>query len=110
MGLLVAEVLIESGKRANRSTLQNQLYHRSEQERQENVRKMHQLADELIAERRRNPQPDAKDLMNIMMNAVDRETGEKLSDENIRFNLCTFLVSQRELFKGPSTNVKGCGP
>jgi cytochrome P450/NADPH-cytochrome P450 reductase len=70
------------------------MYHSAEQKRQENVQKMHALSDEIIAERKRNPKPEVKDLLNTMLNATDRETGEKLSDENIRYNMCTFLVSR----------------
>jgi len=90
----MADVLIESGKRASRPGFLNQWYYMDERRRQENVQKMHELTDEIIAERKRNPQPDSKDLLNTMLNSVDRETGEKLSDENIRFNMCTFLVCQ----------------
>lgn len=88
----MAEVLLESGRRSNRTAIENQLHYASEQHRQENVQKMHKLCDELVAERKQNPQPDAKDLLNTMLTVVDRETGEKLSDENIRFNMVTFLV------------------
>ncbi|KAK1147600.1 hypothetical protein N8T08_000942 [Aspergillus melleus] len=92
----MARVLLESGKRAFRPGLVNQLYSASEKERQEDIRKMHSVADELIAERKRNPQPDNKDLLNTMLSATDPKTGEKLSDENIRFNLVTFLLAGHE--------------
>lgn len=90
----MGDFLLESGRRTNRTNIQNQFYYASEEQRQENVRKMHQLCDEIIKDRHRNPQPDAKDLLSTMLNGVDRETGEKLSDENIRYNMCTFLVSR----------------
>ena len=89
----MAKVLIESGKRANRTNIMNQIHYRGEQERQENVKKMHALCDDIIADRHRNPQPQANDLLNTMLTAKDPETGEMLSDENIRYNICTFLVS-----------------
>ena len=72
--------------------MENELHRWSEQERVENVNKMHKLADEIIADRKKNPKPESTDLLNTMLNIADRETGEKLSDENIRFNMCTFLV------------------
>lgn len=53
---------------------------------------MQDLASDLVAERRRNPNPNAKDVLNAMLDGVDRETGEKMSDENIAHNLITFLV------------------
>lgn len=88
----MAEVLIESGKRANRTTIENVLRRWSEQIRQDNVQKMWALADSIIEDRKKNPQPDNHDLLHIMMTTVDPDTGEKLSDENIRRNMCTFLV------------------
>lgn len=59
----------------------------------ENIEAMWKLCDELVAERRAHPQPDSRDLMNTMMTVADPVTGEMLSDENIRFNMVTFLVS-----------------
>lgn len=53
---------------------------------------MWKLADELIAERKRNPKPEVHDVLNAMLSVSDPETGEKMSDENIRYNMLTFLV------------------
>ncbi|TVY59370.1 Bifunctional cytochrome P450/NADPH--P450 reductase [Lachnellula cervina] len=92
----MADVLLESGKRASRPGFMNQWYYTDERRRQDNVQKMNDLIEEIIAERKRNPRPDSKDLLDVMLNSVDRETGEKLSDENIRFNMCTFLVAGHE--------------
>jgi cytochrome P450/NADPH-cytochrome P450 reductase len=89
----VADFLIESGKRGSRPSLLNELYRKDERTRQENVKKMHELADQILADRKANPQPDTNDLLNTIINAVDSVTGEKLTDEMIRFNMCTFLVS-----------------
>ncbi|KAF7192712.1 Bifunctional cytochrome P450/NADPH--P450 reductase [Pseudocercospora fuligena] len=92
----MGEVLIESGKKANRPTLAAPFYRASERKRQENVAAMHKLCDDIVAERKRNPQPDNPDLLNVMLNSVDRETGEGLSDVNIRMQLATFLVAGHE--------------
>jgi cytochrome P450/NADPH-cytochrome P450 reductase len=56
----MAEVLLESGRRSNRTAIENQFHRASEQQRQENVRQMHQLCDQIVAERKLNLQPDAK--------------------------------------------------
>ena len=88
----MAEVLTECGKRANRTSIENGLHRWSENIRQENIRKMHALADEIVAERKRNPQPDNKDLLNTMLSTPDPDTGDMLSDENIRNNMVTLLV------------------
>jgi cytochrome P450/NADPH-cytochrome P450 reductase len=88
----MGNVLKLSGRRANRTDLQNSLHYWEEQERQEDTHKMWEVCDRIIAERRANPRPDAKDVLNSMLTSTDRESGEKLSDENIRYNLATFLV------------------
>lgn len=96
----MAEVLLESGRKVNRPKLQQYFYSKSEEERLENVRKMHELCDKIVADRKVRPQPDNNDLLSTMLNAIDKETGEKLSDENIRYQMATFLVR--------STSSSGC--
>jgi cytochrome P450 / NADPH-cytochrome P450 reductase len=91
----MAAALIEAGKRANRTSVENYLRVKSAEELQKNVDAMWALCDELVAERKRNPKPDARDILNTMLNVSDPVTGEKLSDESIRFNMVTLLVSCR---------------
>ncbi|KAL4733344.1 cytochrome P450 [Aspergillus similis] len=86
------ESIVESGKRANRPDLINQLYYRrDEQHRQENIVHMRHLCRKIIQERLENPRPDANDLLNVMLHGVDRETGEKLGVENVVFQIPTLL-------------------
>ena len=85
------DVLSESGKRGSRPPFVNKLFYRSEQRRQENISKMWEVCDKIVRDRKETPRPEANDLLNLMLNGVDRETGEKLSDENIRFQMVTFL-------------------
>lgn len=86
------ESIVESGKRANRPDLMNQLYfRRDEQHRQENIVKMRGLCRQIIQERLENPKPDANDLLNLMLHGVDKETGEKLGLENVVFQIPTLL-------------------
>ena len=40
----------------------------------------------VIAERRANP-IDKEDLLNVMLNGVDKKTGKKLSDDSVRYNV-----------------------
>ena len=93
---LQADVLLESGEKSNRAKIQQPFYYRSERERQDNVRKMHELCDQIFQDRKQNPQPDSKDLLNAMLNGADGETGERLSNENIRYQMATFLVAGHE--------------
>lgn len=85
------ESIVESGKRANRPDLINLLYYRDERHRQENIVKMRDLCGRIIRERLENPQPDAKDLLNIMLHGIDKETGEKLGVENVMYQIPTLL-------------------
>lgn len=92
----MAEVLVESGKRANRLGIQNVLAYKDEQKRQQNVKQMHKLCDKLVRDRQQNPRPDLNDLLNKMIEGEDPQSGEKLSAENIRYQMATFLVAGHE--------------
>lgn len=85
------ESIVESGKRANRPEMLNHLYYRDEQHRQENIVQMRQLCTKIIRDRDEHPRPDAKDLLNVMLNGIDKETGEKLGVENIIYQIPTLL-------------------
>jgi cytochrome P450/NADPH-cytochrome P450 reductase len=85
------ESIVESGKRANRPELLNYYYYRDEQHRQENIVKMRALCGKIIQERIDNPKPDAKDLLNVMVNGIDKETGERLGVENVIYQIPTLL-------------------
>lgn len=62
---------------------------------------LHRVAHDLIAERRRDPKgAEKKDLLNLMLNGVDPVTGEGLSDENIAFQMVTFLIAGHETTSG----------
>src|SRR5205085_993934 len=63
------------------------------------VATMNALVDEVIAQRRANPN-DGKDLLNLMLTAVDPETGEGLDDLNIRYQVLTFLIAGHETTSG----------
>ncbi|MEH0841192.1 cytochrome P450 [Micromonospora sp. CPCC 205711] len=67
---------------------------------EENVRVMHSLVEEVIRERRAGGGDDRRDLLSLMLGAVDPETGEPLSDENIRNNVVTFLIAGHETTSG----------
>lgn len=88
----MANVLKLSGRRANRLEVQNAMHRWEEQERQDDVKKMQDVVQQIIKERKHRPQPEAKDLLNTMLHSADRETGETLSEENIAYNIVTFLV------------------
>lgn len=62
---------------------------------------LHSTADELIRQRKLDPKRDEKkDLLARMLAGRDPETGEGLSDENIRYQMVTFLVAGHETTSG----------
>ena len=79
----MTEALIESTRRANRSSIENSIRRWSAGKLHENIDAMHKLCDDLVVERKANPQPDVNDLLNTMLNVADPVTKEKLDDENV---------------------------
>jgi cytochrome P450/NADPH-cytochrome P450 reductase len=62
---------------------------------------MSKLVDDIVRERRRGGGDQAqKDLLNFMLAGVDKQTGESLSDENIRYQIITFLIAGHETTSG----------
>jgi cytochrome P450/NADPH-cytochrome P450 reductase len=96
----MVDVLLEAGKRGARPEIENKLRIFATATLENNVKQMHNLCDEIIADRIANPQPDALDLLNPMLNGVDTETGEKMTKESVRFNMVTFLVAGHETTSG----------
>jgi cytochrome P450/NADPH-cytochrome P450 reductase len=66
---------------------------------QEDIASMFKLVDDVIAERKRHP-TDGNDLLNLMLTAVDPETKTRLEDENIRYQVITFLIAGHETTSG----------
>lgn len=60
---------------------------------------MNGLVDDIIRERRQTG-GDQKDLLNLMLAGKDPITGEGLSDENIRYQINTFLIAGHETTSG----------
>ncbi|WP_338776961.1 cytochrome P450 [Metabacillus sp. FJAT-52054] len=68
---------------------------------QQNIQSMFSLVDQLIEERKEQPEQEwADDLLSHMLRSKDPETGEGLSDENIRFQIITFLIAGHETTSG----------
>ena len=67
------------------------------------IAEMNAKVDPIVAERRANPDPAAKDLLNLMLTAIDPETGEGLDDLNIRYQVLTFLIAGHETTSGMLT-------
>jgi cytochrome P450/NADPH-cytochrome P450 reductase len=65
---------------------------------------MNDLVDRIIAERKleRAGRDDApkRDLLDYMLDGVDKKTGERLDDVNIRYQIITFLIAGHETTSG----------
>ncbi|MEM7268226.1 MAG: cytochrome P450 [Pseudomonadota bacterium] len=67
---------------------------------EEDTNYMNNLVDEIIKERRAGDGSGPNDLLNYMLQGVDKATGEGLSDENIRYQIITFLIAGHETTSG----------
>lgn len=93
--------LKEAGQRGRRLKVVNNLMLSKQREFRTNIELMQSVAQQLIAERRQDPHGAEKaDLLNLMLNGVDPVTGEKLSDENIGYQMVTFLIAGHETTSG----------
>ncbi|MFW7378975.1 MAG: cytochrome P450 [Oligoflexus sp.] len=92
--------LLEAGARGRRLPLQNRMKILTQRQYQDDVHCMQQVADELIAERRKQKHGSKKDLLSLMLECKDPLTGEGLSDTNIRHQLVTFLIAGHETTSG----------
>ncbi|MFO1079545.1 MAG: cytochrome P450 [Reyranellaceae bacterium] len=93
--------LSEAGLRARRPKLVSSLMLARSRQFDSDVELMRSVAAELIAERRRDPHgAEKKDLLNLMLNGVDPVTGEKLDDQNIGYQMITFLIAGHETTSG----------
>ncbi|KAH8103110.1 fatty acid hydroxylase [Cristinia sonorae] len=91
----MVDFLIESGLRANRPAIVNAMMRGTTYKYEQDIKTMSDLADHIIAERKTNP-IDKPDLLNAMLYGKDPKTGQRLSDESIRYNLITFMIAGHE--------------
>lgn len=97
----MVDALAEADARTRRPEIASKMLLRTSRAYENDIELMRSVADELIAERRRDPDgAQKKDLLGLMLQGRDPDTGEGLSDENIRFQLITFLVAGHETTSG----------
>lgn len=85
-----------------RLPIQNRFATRAKAQYDADIAEMNALVDGIIADRRVHPS-DGKDLLNLMLTAVDPETGTGLDDVNIRYQVLTFLIAGHETTSGMLT-------
>src|SRR5690606_33539350 len=93
----MVRALKDAMTRLTRLPIQNRLA--SRRQFRADVALMNRLVDEVIRGRREHP-VDTDDLLNLMLNAADPQTGEKLDDLNIRYQVITFLIAGHETTSG----------
>ncbi|HEY6882012.1 MAG TPA: cytochrome P450, partial [Polyangiales bacterium] len=93
--------LSEAGARTRRPDIVSRAMIATDRRYSADIKLMHEVADQLIAERRRDRHEAKKDdLLARMLHAKDPVTGETLSDENIRYQMVTFLIAGHETTSG----------
>lgn len=95
----LATALIECMNKTTRLPIQQRFAGKSKARLAEAIATMNALVDQVIAERRANP-TDSGDLLNLMLEAKDPDSGEMLSDVNIRYQILTFLIAGHETTSG----------
>jgi cytochrome P450/NADPH-cytochrome P450 reductase len=76
------------------------LKRRHEETYRRDIATMQALVDDVIKQRRAEGGNGAKDLLGLMLEASDPQSGARLSDENIRNQVLTFLIAGHETTSG----------
>lgn len=83
-----------------RLSIQNALMFNTKRQYDRDIQSMFSLVDKLIANRKDIGDQEGTDLLSRMLKAKDPETGEQLDDENIRYQIITFLIAGHETTSG----------
>ncbi|TDL30998.1 cytochrome P450 [Jeotgalibacillus sp. S-D1] len=96
----MVRALDESMHQLQRMDLQDKLMVKTKRQYNQDIQEMNTLVDNIIAERKASEDQNEKDLLSLMLHAKDPETGERLDDENIRYQIITFLIAGHETTSG----------
>ncbi|GMX61766.1 bifunctional P-450/NADPH--P450 reductase [Paenibacillus elgii] len=96
----MVRALNEAMLQGSRLKIQNLFMVRTRQQFNEDIQTMFSLVDKMIEERKANGDRGEIDLLARMLNGKDPETGETLDDENIRYQIITFLIAGHETTSG----------
>ncbi|HEY3741215.1 MAG TPA: bifunctional cytochrome P450/NADPH--P450 reductase [Bryobacteraceae bacterium] len=95
----MVRALDEAMNKLARISIQDKLMFTARKQFEADIESMNALVDKLIAERKASG-TKIDDLLGHMLSGVDPETGENLSDENIRYQIITFLIAGHETTSG----------
>jgi cytochrome P450/NADPH-cytochrome P450 reductase len=98
----MVNALGESLARGNRLPIEEKLLIHKRIQFQNDVKFMNNLVDRIIKDRRASGEDlsTKKDLLSYMLTGVDKQSGEKLDDVNIRYQIITFLIAGHETTSG----------
>lgn len=96
----MVRALDEAMHQLQRLGIQDKLMVITKRQYKHDIQSMFALVDKIIAERKEHGDQDADDLLSHMLSSKDPETGEGLDDENIRFQIITFLIAGHETTSG----------
>ncbi|CAE6443082.1 unnamed protein product [Rhizoctonia solani] len=95
----MGDFLKESFLRIRRPRILQALLYGSNAKYAADMEIMNNLADKIIEDRKKVPS-EKKDLLNAMLLGVDPQTGQGLSEENIKAQMLTFLIAGHETTSG----------
>lgn len=96
----MVRALDESMMKLQRTNPNDPVYDQHKRQFQADIQMMNDLVDKIIAERKAGTGEQADDLLTHMLEGKDPETGEPLDDENIRYQIITFLIAGHETTSG----------
>ena len=82
--------------------MENLVRKNRERQLQDDIRTMNETVDRIIKDRRASGEDlsTKTDLLSYMLSGVDKKSGEKLDDLNIRYQVITFLIAGHETTSG----------
>ncbi|MEV6027827.1 cytochrome P450 [Streptomyces sp. NPDC052036] len=94
------EALIESMRRSQELPMMTRMRKADDKKYRENIQLMRDLVESVIKERRQGRSSGEEDLLGLMLQATDPETGRPLDDANVRDQVVTFLIAGHETTSG----------
>ncbi|MER2192647.1 MAG: bifunctional cytochrome P450/NADPH--P450 reductase [Solibacillus sp.] len=98
--LSMTRALNEVMNQGHRLSIQNKLMLITKRQLNYDIQSMYSTVDQIIAERRAGKSEGQDDLLSHMLSSKDPQTGEALDDENIRYQMITFLIAGHETTSG----------
>ncbi|TQR46209.1 cytochrome P450 [Paenibacillus popilliae] len=96
----MVRALNEAMQKSSRLNIQNFFMVKTKRQFQADIDTMFTLVDKIIEERKAKGNQGENDLLSRMLNGKDPDTGEGLNDENIRYQIITFLIAGHETTSG----------